>query len=79
MLCWVRLGKYCRGRRPGILDAIHALRRARSKVVVKLGARRASSLTQLCGRYTHALCGLCVMESMDDVVHGCVLLYVGIG
>ena len=39
-LCWVRLGQDCRGRRPGILDAVHVLRPARSEVVVKLVARR---------------------------------------
>ncbi len=50
---------------------VHAMRPARSKVVVKLGARRASSLTQLCGRDTHALCGPCVIRYMCDVVHGC--------
>jgi hypothetical protein len=37
----------CRGRRPGILDAVHALRPTRSQVVVKLGNHRAPSLTQL--------------------------------
>jgi hypothetical protein len=31
--------------------------------VVKLGARRAPSLTQLLGRDTHALCGPCLMRS----------------
>ncbi len=35
--CRVRLGQYSRGRRPGILDAVHVLRPARSKVVVKPG------------------------------------------
>jgi hypothetical protein len=59
----------CRGRRPGILDAVHALRPARSEVVVKLGA---CSLTQLRRRDTHALCGPCMMRSMGGVVHGCV-------
>ena len=67
-----RSGQDCRGRRPGILDAVHALRPARSEVVVKLGARRAASLTQLRGRDTHALCGPCVMLRMGDVVAGCV-------
>jgi hypothetical protein len=46
----------CRGQRPGMLDAVHVLRPARSEVVVKLGAHRAASLTQLRGRDTHALC-----------------------
>ncbi len=64
-LCRVRLGQDCRGRRPGILDAIHVLRPARSEVVVKLGA-------QLRGRDTHALCDPCVMRCMGDVVAGCV-------
>jgi len=45
---------------------------ARSEVVVKLGARRAASLTQLRGRDTHALCDPCVMRCMGDVVAGCV-------
>ena len=40
--------------------------------MVKLGARRAASLTQLRGRDTHALCGSCVMRYMGDVVCGCV-------
>jgi hypothetical protein len=40
--------------------------------VVKLGARRAPSLTQLRGRDTHALCGPCVMRYTGDVVCGCV-------
>jgi hypothetical protein len=71
-LCWVRLGQDCRGRRPGILDAVHVLRPARSEVVVKLGARRAASLTQLRGRDTHAVCDPCVMRCMGDVVDGCV-------
>jgi hypothetical protein len=53
-------------RRPGILDAVHALRPSRSKVVVKLGARRAPSLTRLCGHDTHALCGPCMVPSMHD-------------
>ncbi len=39
--------------------------------MVKLGARRASSLTQLCGRDTHAFCGPCVMRYMGGAVHGC--------
>jgi hypothetical protein len=60
MLCRV---SYCRGRRPGILDGVHALRPARSEVVVKLCARRVPSLTQLHGRDTHALCGPCVTQS----------------
>ena len=57
-LCWVRLGQDCRGRRPGILDAVHVLRPARSEVVVKLGARRAASLTQRATAW-----------SMRDAVH----------
>ncbi len=62
-------GQYCRGRRPGILDAVHALKPARSKVVVKLGARRAPSFT-LCGRDIHALCGSCVVPSWGHAVQG---------
>jgi hypothetical protein len=54
-LCRVRSGQYCRGRMPGILDAVHALRPERSKVVVKLGALWAPSLTQLRRRDTHAV------------------------
>ena len=57
-LCWVGLGQDCRGRRPGILDAVHVLRPARSEVVVKLGARRAASLTQRATAW-----------SMRDAVH----------
>jgi hypothetical protein len=56
-----------------MLDAVHALRPARSEVAVKLGARRAPSLTQLRRRDTHALCGPCVIRYMVDVVCGCVL------
>jgi hypothetical protein len=39
-----------------ILYALHALRPASSKVVVELGALWTPSLSQLCGRDTHALC-----------------------
>jgi hypothetical protein len=49
---------------------VHALRPARSQVVVKLGACRAPSLTQLRGRDTHALWGPCVVWSMDPITHG---------
>ncbi len=38
--------------------------------MVKLGARRARSLTQLRGLDTHALCGPCIVRSMPDVVQG---------
>jgi hypothetical protein len=38
--------------------------------VVKLGARRAPSLTQLRGRDTHAMCGPCIVRSMPDAVQG---------
>jgi hypothetical protein len=41
--------------------------REEQSIVVKL-----SSLTQLCRRDTHVLCCPCVMQSMGDVVHGCV-------
>ena len=60
-LCRVRLGQDCRGRRPGILDAVHALR---SGVALL-------RLTLLRGFDTHALCGTCVMRSMGAAVHGC--------
>ncbi len=63
-LFWVRSGGDCRGRRPGIFDAVHELRPVRSEVVVKLGARRAASLTWLRGRDTHALFSPCVMRPM---------------
>ncbi len=33
-LCGVRLGRDCRGPRPGILDVVHALRPVRSEVVL---------------------------------------------
>ncbi len=57
-----------------ILYAVHALRPAKSKVVVKLCARGAPILTQLCGCDTHAFCSSCVMGSM-----GVCQFYVGIG
>jgi hypothetical protein len=38
--------------------------------VVKLGARRAPSLTQLRGRDTHAMCGPCIVRSRPDAVQG---------
>jgi hypothetical protein len=50
-----RLGKYCRGRRLDMLDAVHALSPGRSEVVVKLGARRAPNVTQFCEHITLAL------------------------
>ncbi len=56
-MTYVTLGCYVRLGRPGILDAVHALRPARSEVVVKLG------LTQLRGRDTYALCGRCLTRS----------------
>jgi hypothetical protein len=38
--------------------------------VVKLGARKAPSLTQLRGHDTHALVGPCIVQSMPDTVKG---------
>ncbi len=60
-LCRVRLGKYCRGWRPGIIDAVHALRPLRSEVVVKLAPSLTTTLWTL---------HLCVVQSMHDAVQG---------
>ncbi len=67
-IIWDRSGQDCRGRRPGILDAVH-VSGWRRELVVRLGARRAPSLTQADGCAVHAGCGPGLL-SRDDIILG---------